>query len=101
MAKPLPFPYFYALLTFGERGELTWATAPLAYFDSDRDHRRWNERFAGQPVDQATDAYRIRWVETPHAKKRWHLQFVVGVQAFSMSGYGRREAAELRGGQTP
>ena len=95
MDKTLPIARFYDLLTFGEDSKLTWATAPRAFFASNRDHRRWNERFAGKPPDQGRRAFRIRVIEKAHAKKQWRAHVVVGAQRFSLSSYNDRKAARL------
>ena len=93
--KTLPAARFRSLMIEGERGEWRWTTPPRDYFASGPDHRRWEERFAGKPVDETQDAFRIRVIETPRGLRRWHLQFVVGIQGFSVSSYDDREEVEM------
>ena len=92
--KTLPSVRFRELMTYGERGELTWATAPRSYFASDGDHRRWKQSFSGKPVAETEGAFRVRVIEEPRGKRRWHLQFVVGVQGFSVSSYNEWDEVE-------
>jgi hypothetical protein len=75
--------------------ERIWTTAPRSFFASDRDHRRWNQRFSGKPLAETPGASRVRVVETPRGVKRWHVEIVVGIQHFSLSSHDDREAAEL------
>jgi hypothetical protein len=100
MAKPLPITRFGALMTDSVYGpprwmvERIWTTAPRDYFDSNRDHRRWNDRFAGKPIAESPGASRVRVVETPRGLKRWHVEIGVGAQPFSLSSHDDRDAAE-------
>ena len=92
--KTLPMTRFADLLATDERGERIWTAAPRSLFASDRDHRRWNERFAGRPLNGAEGAFRVRMIERPHANRRWHVEFAVGAQWFSLSSYDDPEEAE-------
>ena len=100
MAKALPITRFHALMTDSVYGpprwavERTWITAPPAYFASDRDCRRWSQRFAGKPLAETEGAFRVRVVETPRGLKRWHVEIAVGVQRFSLSSHDDRKEAE-------
>lgn len=94
MGKALPITRFHALMTDGDGGLRTWATAPRSLFASDRDRRRWNDRFAGKALDQAEGAFRVRVIETPRGLKRWHVEIAVGAQRFSLSSHDEREAAD-------
>jgi hypothetical protein len=97
MDKALPLASFRALIADGDHFGLPtriWASAPRSFFASDRDQRRWNQRFAGKPLDEAEGAFRVRLIETPRGLKRWHVEIVVGAQRFSMSSHDDREAAE-------
>jgi hypothetical protein len=98
MGKALPGARFRELMTYSERGELTWADAPQSFFASDPDHRRWKERFSGKPVAETEGAFLVWVIETPRGKRRWHLQFVVGVQAFSVSSYNDWDEVEGNAG---
>jgi hypothetical protein len=82
MGKALPIARFYALLAVG-------------FFAFNRDHRRWNRRFAGKPIAETPSAFRVRVVKTPRGLKRWHAQVVVGVKRFSLSSDNDRKAASL------
>jgi hypothetical protein len=92
--KALPGARFSELMAYDGRGERIWATAPRSYFASDPDHRRWNQRFAGKPVAATQGAFRVRVIETPRGKRRWQLQFVVGVKGFSVSSYNDWDEVE-------
>jgi hypothetical protein len=97
LGKALPIASFHALIADGEHFGLPmriWASAPRSYFASDRDHRRWNERFSGKPLDEAEGAFRVRLVERQRGFKRWHVEIAVGLQRFSLSSHDDRAAAE-------
>jgi len=102
--KTLPAARFHELMTDSVYGpprwavERIWTTAPPSYFASDRDHRRWNQRFAGKPVAETPGAVRVRLVEMPRGFKRWHVEIVVGVQRFSLSSHDDRKEAEWDAG---
>ena len=71
-------------------------SAPGLLLASDRDHRRWNERFSGKPVGEAQGAFRFRVADPPRGLRRWHVEAVIGAQRFSVSSHDDREtAAEL------
>ena len=97
MAKALPASSFHALIADGDHFGLPmriWTTAPRDYFASDRDHRRWQDRFAGKPLAETPGAFRTVLIERPRSLKRWHVEIVVGIQRFSMSSHNERKEAE-------
>lgn len=100
MDKVLPISRFHTLITNSVYGpprwmaERIWTTAPRSYFASDRVHRRWNARFAGQPIAETPGAFRVGLIETPRGRERWHVEITVGAQRFSLSSHDDREAAE-------
>ena len=79
--KAQPSERFRELMTYSERGDLTWPDAPRSFFASDPDRRRWKERFSGKPIAETEGAFLVRVIETPRGKRRWHLHFVVGIRS--------------------
>jgi hypothetical protein len=92
--KAIRVAHFHALIADGENGMRIWATAPPTLFASDPDRRRWDARFAGKPLAETEGAFRVRLIETPRGKRRWHVEIAVGGQRFSLSSHDHREAAE-------
>jgi hypothetical protein len=74
-------------------GNLIWRRAPRDFFRSEREWRRWNERYCGKPVLFSGGALRAELVEAAGARRKWHVHIVLGSRRFSLRSHGDREHA--------